>query len=60
MAERDNTPQCVIAAEIFEESDLWDLDDFGIEAANNIIRRLDEHGFVIVRKPSEEPHAISA
>ena len=43
------TAQEVIAEEIWTESDLWDLDDDGMAAAQNIIDSLERHGYRIIR-----------
>jgi hypothetical protein len=43
------TAQQVIAEEIFNDSDKWDLDDQGMEAAALIIARLERYGFRIIR-----------
>jgi hypothetical protein len=40
----------IIASEIWNESDRWDLDDEGDDAAASIIAALEKAGFCIVRK----------
>lgn len=39
----------VIAEEIMMNGDQWDLDDEGLEAADEIIARLERYGFRIIR-----------
>ena len=43
------TAREAIAEEIMMSSDLWDLDDEGLEAADGIIERLERHGYRIIR-----------
>jgi hypothetical protein len=49
------TAQEVIAQEIFTNSDQWDLDDFGMQAAAEIVAKLEKAGYAIGPKQSFRP-----
>lgn len=46
-------PRDIIAKEIWMESDRWDLDDEGLEAADSIIAALDRAGYAITPSDAE-------